>query len=214
MEGLHIPHEADETSVSFPGGWMLEQQLPPGPESAGGGSTEITSPYLAENDPYAEASVHDNQKPEVNPELPIVEAEAPVRTSILPDAPPTPPSHRYMRDLYGVGPTKPLGYLPRSTIAECGEDISVVTALLRQRGLTVIEKSGFTTSVGSGALVAYDREALAAFLEKHVDVLRRERWPVEPDAFVRRVTGRRFAKGEAYDIVARAFDDPRPEYRD
>ena len=109
-----------------------------------------------------------------------------------------------------VGDTKPVGYLPLSTLVEiCGVDPESKKAELEAKGL-VVHKFNYPeeTGVDSGALYAYSHEALSRILQSNRQILEQNGWPVEPDEFVRHL--KVFAEDRAlYRLVMQVFADPR-----
>ena len=86
------------------------------------------------------------------------------------------------------GEAKPLGYLPKRTITDiCKVDIDDLKDELIARELTVLELSDKEANVNSGALFAYDYDALSRALHSGKQVLERNGWPTEPEAFVRQL---------------------------
>lgn len=150
-----------------------------------------------------------NRSPEV--ELP---------TSLLPDQPEIPPHALVLDDLYGVGPTKPLGYLPLITLARVGENPNAVAGVSAERGLStfwVEPPDGEPPSLTGdfGRLYVYDKAALAHLLQQNVHVLEKRDWPAAPDDFVARVatdTVDTKRQPDLYKLIAWAFNDRRPEY--
>jgi hypothetical protein len=77
-------------------------------------------------------------------------------------------------DLLCVGPDKPLGYLPLSTVRGAGRNALELMLELgeRQGRAAVILPEGPRCRIGSGALYACDLTALGALLDAHADLLR------------------------------------------
>lgn len=140
-------------------------------------------------------------------------------TSLLPDQPEIPPHAPVMNDLYDVGPTKPLGYLPILTLARLGEHPDAVTKFSRERGLSTFyleppdDPNKLTQDLGE--LYVYDEAALQHLLQQNTQLLEKHGWPVLPGDFVTRVaTDRADQKRQAdlFKLIAWAFNDRRPEY--
>lgn len=116
----------------------------------------------------------------------------------------------FLSDLYRVGPEKPLGYLPLNTLEViCGVGRAEMIALLESKRLQVILFTNQSeTNVWSGALYAYDAEALARVLNEGRQTLEQNGWPTEPDPFVRYlyVTA---TDPDLYRLIMVAFSDPR-----
>jgi hypothetical protein len=114
-----------------------------------------------------------------------------------------------MDSLWKVGPKKPLGYLPLSTIkGYCGESLSRVMLVLVGRGLDVRVFDPATCAVGSGALYVSDREALQRLLDEHLATLLLAAWPPWASEFVQRVAAEWIGGSQQpalYTLIARAF---------
>ncbi|MBT4942015.1 MAG: hypothetical protein HOL80_01930 [Candidatus Magasanikbacteria bacterium] len=108
-----------------------------------------------------------------------------------------------------VGETKPLSYLPISTLREiCGVEPQKMREELEEKGLAVIEFTQEESGVGGGALYTYDRDALRRVLESGRSTLEKNKWPTEPDEFVRNL--KVFAEDpDLYNLVMQVFADPR-----
>jgi len=115
---------------------------------------------------------------------------------------------KILNNLRMVGEEKPLGYLPISTLREiCGMEPQKMREELEAKGLAVIELTEEESRIGSGALYAYDREALGRILESGRSILEKNQWPTEPDEFVRHL--KVFAENpDLYNLVAHTFADP------
>jgi|GEM_PF-2309313 len=117
---------------------------------------------------------------------------------------------RCMADLWKVGPEKPLGYLPLSTIGGyCGESAARVKSVLKARGLDVrVFHEECLIDAGAGALYAFDPAALQRLLDENLATLLLAAWPTRAADFVRKVASgwicaRRFPA--LYTVIARAF---------
>jgi hypothetical protein len=121
-----------------------------------------------------------------------------------------------MDDLYAVGPDKPLGYLPISSIYMHGEHPDAVARLSEQRGLSVVRPEQGDEPVLKGDLYVYDALALGHLLKGQAATLTRRGWPTEPADFVERLrqgTVDQKKTPDLFRVVAWAFRDPRPEYQ-
>lgn len=137
-----------------------------------------------------------------------------IPTSLRPDAPPVPEHVPIFDDLYGVGPEKPMGYLPINTIRRYGQLPESVAEVSERRGLSTLQIDD-DYNVPGGSLYVYDELALAHFLEQHADVLARYEWPSGSGDFVERVAFEmvdRLSQPDLYRVIALAFRDPRPEF--
>lgn len=112
-------------------------------------------------------------------------------------------------DLYNVGPTKPIGYLPVKTIEIAGETVESVVEKITQKGLRhKLVKKHWHHSKG-GALYVFDEKALQELLFEHADVLEKTKWPAAADEFVEKVATKNVRRGtELYNLIALAFDSP------
>ena len=117
-----------------------------------------------------------------------------------------------MFDLFGVGWTKPLGYLPLSTIEFHGWTPELVTRWSLHNGLSSQELSEGNARTLSGALYVWDPRALQALLDANRDILSRHAWPTDAFDFVQRVvrdTVHKDAAPHLYALIGRAFADER-----
>ena len=119
-----------------------------------------------------------------------------------------------MNDLYDVGPAKPMGYLPKSTIIELEEqDIAAVIKELESKGLKcfiIEEEAG--GNIASGALVAYDEQALSKLLRENLEILKTNQWPQDAREFAERTCKELAHDEDLYRLVAYAYADKRPEF--
>ncbi len=120
----------------------------------------------------------------------------------------------YLDDLYRVGPDKPLGYLPLSTIEQCGIAASDLQTQLEEQGLKTFMVADKDCRTASGALYAWDEQALQALLTSRADILLAAQWPCEPAKFVQRVIDE-VAPSAAplFDLIADAFADKNNPWR-
>lgn len=117
-------------------------------------------------------------------------------------------SKELLDDLDRVGPDKPIGYLPLSTINRCLQNPELLMDAARARGLWAGIFSSSEVSVSSGALCVADLQALSALLQHHQDVLSAAGWPEDPLEFFMKVmkdTAPR--KTLLFDLIADAFAD-------
>ena len=113
-------------------------------------------------------------------------------------------------DLLNVGSDKPMGYLPLSTLRDvCDNDsLQGVLCILVLKGLTVVSVPEGECTVAEGALWVWDHKALGRLLWANQGMLYREKWPVDADAFARRVMvdhAERFTP--LFTLIADAFGD-------
>lgn len=113
---------------------------------------------------------------------------------------------KMMEDLWDVGPTKPLGYLPVTTIEACGAVVADVLKSLQQRGLwaQVLDQG----LVVGGALYASDLSALQKLLDGQKAMLKDVRWPLRAEQFIKYVATVQVADS-ASTLIAIAFRDGR-----
>lgn len=119
-----------------------------------------------------------------------------------------------LKDVLDVSPQKPLGYLSRKTIEECGSSIEDVQVRLRKKGIQ--SKIFFSTDIKSpgDVLFAFDPIALDKLLAQHRKILEDNKWPVDAITFVDWVAnrGRDLSKivppkTALYTVIADAFAD-------
>jgi hypothetical protein len=92
-----------------------------------------------------------------------------------------------MNDLVLVGPRKPLGYLPISTLQMCGQDMTAVIDNARIKSLRAEMWGSHRCNVGSGAVFVWDANRIEEFIELNEDLLADADWPVDHHMFVRRI---------------------------
>lgn len=116
----------------------------------------------------------------------------------------------YSDDLTRVGPTKPMGYLPLSTVVDCGHNPHELVDALQKKGQVAFLLSESDTSVGGGVLVCYHEPSLTAFLSipNNKKILDDAGWPTTADTFARRVLKDTAPqKTLLFDLIADAFAD-------
>jgi hypothetical protein len=107
-----------------------------------------------------------------------------------------------------VGKDKPLGYLPIGVLTDiCKVDIDELKDELEARGLMVLGLNEKESSVMTGALFAYDFEALSRVLKSGRQVLERSGWPTEPEAFVRHLNIVVRENPDLYALIEDAYGD-------
>lgn len=115
----------------------------------------------------------------------------------------------YIKDLLIVGPRKPIGYLPLDTIEAGGYDVNDLIQKLASDGLQVLRTGGI---VASGALYAWDRDALQKLLDRNLRTLEQAGWPVDVDSFVMHIIEQAISFREnpaLYRVIGLAFNDER-----
>jgi hypothetical protein len=113
-------------------------------------------------------------------------------------------------DLIRVGPRKPVGYMPLKEL----DDLDGVRKDLESRGLSVVVMDDRECNIESGAMVAYDRDALGSLLKSHRSILAKSQWPDDPDSFIRHhmIHNAPF-RTKLYDLVADAYGDFENHFR-
>lgn len=116
----------------------------------------------------------------------------------------------YLRDLSGVGSSKPIGYLPLYTIRDFAHlSPEIVAARATANGLTAVEFSPKRCCIKSGALYVYDPQTLAQLLLAQADVLKANDFPLDPDRFVAHIAKTWFPQHyPAQSVIAQAFGSP------
>jgi hypothetical protein len=113
-----------------------------------------------------------------------------------------------LRCLQEVGPSKPVGYLPLSTIRAAKSASETVAASALTRGLAAIQFPPEACCIESGALYVYDRAALAALLQERAAAAAAAGLPLQSDAFVAHIAAIWFERGHpAHPIIAAAFGE-------
>lgn len=112
-----------------------------------------------------------------------------------------------LNDLRGVGESKPVGYLPKSTLVDiCGVTVEEMKVELEAKGLVAVDLDESECGINSGALYVYEPTALGRLLQSNKQTLERNGWPTEPYAFVRHL--KFFVKDkDLYNLIADAFGD-------
>jgi hypothetical protein len=113
-----------------------------------------------------------------------------------------------LSDIRSVGPGKPVGYLPLSTIKTYRGDIKLLTKEAKQGGLMVRVFNENETNIGSGALYVAHKKTLMRLLEQNKNILKHFGWSSNPAKFIEdlatKVAPR---KTKLFDVVADAFVD-------
>ncbi|MEI9916959.1 MAG: hypothetical protein WDN29_15460 [Methylovirgula sp.] len=113
-----------------------------------------------------------------------------------------------LRCVLEVGPLKPIGYLPLSTITAAKSASEIVAASALTRGLAAIQFPPEACCIQSGALYVYDRAALAALLQVRAVAAAAAGLPVRVDAFAAHIASTWFERGHpAHPIIAAAFGE-------
>jgi hypothetical protein len=92
-----------------------------------------------------------------------------------------------LNDLRCVGPGKPIGYLPLSTMLEAGWTTYDAFERAKKRGLRILEvKVGMSRFIPS-AVYVWDTDAVQALLDLNESVLATSDWPTKAEEFVTKV---------------------------
>ncbi len=91
-----------------------------------------------------------------------------------------------LNDLFLVGPRKPLGYLPISTVQGCGRPTWELVDDARSKGLRAETWLECQCSIGSGAVYVWDAVRVEEFLSLNHEVLASSGWPDDHYGFVRK----------------------------
>lgn len=119
------------------------------------------------------------------------------------------PAEDYMRNLFDVGWTKPMGYLPIRTIGLAGWTVDRTLAWLATTELRHRQFKAAECSVASGALYVWHEGAVQRLLDLNPRIMHDSGWPTTAEDFVLSVATR-FAEGPAiYDLVGAMFSDKR-----
>ncbi len=116
---------------------------------------------------------------------------------------------QYLNDLLDVGPKKPLGYLPLSTISDiCNVNVDDVANYLVKKGIeTRIWKEDFCR-IDGGVLYAYDSDSLQKLLNQNISVLYDAGWSTHVDGFVIQVVTKLAPHySPIFDLIADSFAD-------
>lgn len=114
-----------------------------------------------------------------------------------------------LQSLTAVGVSKPIGYLPLYTIEKLlrltPEALADAAA---KRGLATVQLDAAACCIKSGALYAYDRQALTRLLQVNAYAVHAAGLPLDPDEFVVHVASIWFEEQHpAYRVITAAFGD-------
>jgi hypothetical protein len=123
-------------------------------------------------------------------------------------------SQNLLNDLRLVGPHKPLGNLPLSTIREdCGIEPEKLQKELENNGIKTLILTKEECSISSGALYVYDEEALAQLLKDNEKTLSEAGWPTQPVPFIRHLKVLAEPETDLFNVIADAYGDKRNPLR-
>lgn len=92
------------------------------------------------------------------------------------------------KDVLDVGLQKPVGYLNLRFLKNWrDEDLDALQKTLQEKGLKTLLLKGAACAMRAGALYAYHEQALGEILRARAEILIAQGWPVEPEAFVRKL---------------------------
>ncbi len=114
-----------------------------------------------------------------------------------------------LSDLTGVGPNKPMGYLPLFTLERYYQvDTDRLIGILNSVGIETSIEYGASHG-GDACLYAYDRKALGQVIAANQPVIEAYGWSIEPAQFVSAVANQQVhIREELYRVIAEAFGDP------
>lgn len=115
---------------------------------------------------------------------------------------------RILDDIKKVGPEKPLGYLPLSTLRDCRTKVGHILKWARKNGLEALVLDHHQSKIMTGAIVVYDEEALRHLLETNESTLEEAGWPIDTERFVIQVMNEIAPKRTAlFNLIADAFNN-------
>jgi len=115
-----------------------------------------------------------------------------------------------LRSLQQVGPAKPVGYPPLSTVTDVlGLEVDDLIRDAIARGLAAVRFGPERCCIKSGAIYVYDCWAVAAAVRDATDNLTDYEIPSDPDGFVQYIAANWLDEDHpAYAIIVRAFGGP------
>jgi hypothetical protein len=120
-------------------------------------------------------------------------------------------AENHLQDLYEVGVSKSMGYLPLRTITLVeGQDPLQLLEGLQAKGVNAYIDIFCNTA--SGALIAWDTYLLSSLLESNRTTLEVAGWPINCEEFVEKVMNVVVNPREdpkLYELIGRAFADKR-----
>lgn len=112
-----------------------------------------------------------------------------------------------LNHLYEVWENKPVGYLPIQTLTNiCQVSIDEISKKLEAKWLTVLQLDQKESNVRSWALYAYHHDALRKLLLSKKGILITNKWPLDPDQFVRKLHIHA-TQQDLFNLIADAFGD-------
>ena len=120
-------------------------------------------------------------------------------------------------DVLSVGKSKLLGYIPLENITRTRVSVQKVISELEQMvgRKTILFERNICPALKDGALFCYDAPRLQKYLEipENKATLARHGWPEEADMFVRHSAYVDATTDDLKELIALAYNDPRPQYR-
>lgn len=111
-----------------------------------------------------------------------------------------------LNDLLRVGSTKAIGYLPIETIEKNGFRYLDVMIRLKEKGIKTKYFSEEKCNIRSGALFAFDINALAKILKENQKTLLQADWPIEVDIFINHLISHTAKPGtELFLLLKKAY---------
>lgn len=116
-----------------------------------------------------------------------------------------------MGDLYNVGKSKMLGYLPLTTVKELLEqNLDNLKKTLIDRGLFVHIFEHNECNIAGGAIYVADLKQLQEFLfvPEQKNILDIMQWPSDAKLFINKVANEHAEYEPLYDLIAMTFNNP------
>lgn len=117
--------------------------------------------------------------------------------------------HDPLNDLWQVGWSKPIGYLPLRAIESSGSSATHLADWAEKNDLKHAVLTEDDGHVVSGAVYVWHEGAVQRLLDLNPNILTQSGWPTQADAFVKTVATRTAEGEEIYDLVGAMFDDLR-----
>ena len=128
--------------------------------------------------------------------------------NIKPEDPVEQDRRKGLEQIRNLGPHKPMGYLPIDTLSSYfHSNVTEEIERARQKGFKYLILSPNETHIGTeGALFIYDEQPLRQLLDENWEVLLKCRWPIDPEAFVRKTASVFAREGtQLRKVVDKAF---------
>lgn len=118
----------------------------------------------------------------------------------------------FLQDLYNVGKTKSLGYLPLESIADCHSTVAHFVEYAAENNLKTLLFRPGECHIVSGALYLYSEDMLNKILGKYPGVLSQAQIPHDSVNYVRRIARESVMESDypnAYRVIGLTFNDKR-----